>query len=277
VTHAEESTAWPGVSRPTYVGGLGVGGKWDMGWMHDTLQYMERDAIHRSWHHGEITFRSAYMGSEHYVMPLSHDEVVHGKGSLLEKMPGDEWQQFANLRLLYSMQWFQPGKKLLFMGGELATRREWAHDDNLDWSLHDAPGHAGVRRCLAALNAVYRDEPALHRGDADADGSGIGMQWVEADDAPNSVFAFLRTDPTGEHRPVLIVLNATPSPQHSYRLGVPTAGRWVELFNSDADEFGGSGVGNHEGVGTHPVDAHGHHQSLVLTLPPLGAIVLAPE
>ena len=160
VTHAEESTAWPGVSRPTYLGGLGFGGKWDMGWMHDTLQYLQRDPIHRKWHHSEITFRSVYMGSENYVLPLSHDEVVHGKGSLLAKMPGDDWQKFANLRLLYAMQWFQPGKKLLFMGGELATWNEWAHEGTLDWALHDAPMHAGVRLLIADLNALYRREPA---------------------------------------------------------------------------------------------------------------------
>jgi 1,4-alpha-glucan branching enzyme len=277
VTHAEESTAWPSVSRPTYVGGLGFGGKWDMGWMHDTLQYLQRDPIHRRWHHGEITFRSVYMGSEHYVLPLSHDEVVHGKGSLLGKMPGDDWQQFANLRLLYAMQWFQPGKKLLFMGGELATRQEWNHEANLDWSLHDVPMHAGVRETLAALNRLYRDEPALHRGDSDADGSGIGMQWVEAHDAERSVFAFLRIDPTGEGRPVLVVCNATPTPHHNYRLGVPSAGRWSELFNSDAVEYGGSGVGNLGGVDTTPVDAHGHVQSILITVPPLGALLLAPD
>jgi 1,4-alpha-glucan branching enzyme len=245
--------------------------------MHDTLQYMQRDPLYRQWHHGEITFRSVYMGSEHYVMPLSHDEVVHGKGSLLQKMPGDDWQQFANLRLLYAMQWFQPGKKLLFMGCELATRQEWNHDANLDWSLHDVPMHTGVREVLAELNQLYRDEPALHRGDVDADGSGIGMQWIESHDGARSVFAFLRTDPTGEARPVLVVLNATPSPQHNYRLGVPSAGQWTELFNSDATQFGGSGVGNFGGAETTPVDAHGQVQSVVLTLPPLGAIALAPE
>ena len=193
VTHAEESTAWPGVSRPTYLGGLGFGGKWDMGWMHDTLQYMRRDPIHRKWHHSEITFRSVYMGSENYVLPLSHDEVVHGKGSLLAKMPGDDWQKFANLRLLYAMQWFQPGKKLLFMGCELATWNEWAHEGTLDWSLHDAPMHAGVRMLIADLNALYRASRRMHRGDS----GGSGMRWVEAHDAEHGVFAWLRVDPTG--------------------------------------------------------------------------------
>ena len=277
VTHAEESTAWPSVSRPTYLGGLGFGGKWDMGWMHDTLQYLQRDPIHRSWHHGEITFRSVYMGSEHYVLPLSHDEVVHGKGSLLAKMPGDDWQQFANLRLLYAMQWFQPGKKLLFMGCELATRSEWNHDATLDWSLHDVPMHAGVRTLVAQLNQLYRAEPALHRGDTDAGHGGPGMQWVEAHDAARSVFAWLRTDPTGESRPVLVVVNATPSPQYHYRLGVPVNGRWNEILNTDAAEYGGSGIGNLGGVDAHPLDSHDQRQSIVVNVPPLGVVAFAPE
>jgi 1,4-alpha-glucan branching enzyme len=273
VTHAEESTAWPGVSRPTYLGGLGFGGKWDMGWMHDTLQYMRRDPIHRKWHHNEITFRSVYMGSENYVLPLSHDEVVHGKGSLLAKMPGDDWQKFANLRLLYAMEWFQPGKKLLFMGDELATRQEWAHEGTLDWGLHDAPMHAGVRTLIADLNALYQREPALHRGDS----GGSGMRWVEAHDAEHGLFAWLRVDPTDRARPVLVVANATPTPQYNYRLGVPVAGLWEELLNTDADVYGGSGLGNLGGVSTAPLDSHDHHQSVVLTLPPLAAVALAPS
>ena len=278
VTHAEESTAWPGVSRPTYLGGLGFGGKWDMGWMHDTLQYIQRDPIHRSWHHGEITFRSVYMGSENYVMPLSHDEVVHGKGSLLSKMPGDDWQQFANLRLLYAMEWFQPGKKLLFMGGELATRDEWDHEATLDWSLHDVPMHEGVRLLLADLNALYAGEPALHRGDSPTSaGNAPGMRWVEAHDPGRSVFAWLREDPTGDGRPVLVVVNATPAPHEQYRLGVPVAGEWTELLNTDDPRYGGSGIGNPGDVTTHPLDSHDHHQSIVVTLPPLAAIALTPE
>ncbi len=277
VTHAEESTAWPGVSRPTYLGGLGFGGKWDMGWMHDTLQYLQREPIHRNWHHGEITFRSVYMGSENYVLPLSHDEVVHGKGSLLAKMPGDDWQKFANLRLMFAMQWFQPGKKLLFMGGELATWSEWNHESTLDWGLHDAPMHEGVRRLVADLNRLYLDEPAMHRGDVPLGGHGPGMRWVEAHDSANSVFAWLRVDPTGEARPVLVVLNATPAPRRHYRLGVPVAGRWTELLNTDAAEYGGSGVGNFGGVDTAPLDSHDQHQSVVLDLPPLGAVAFAPE
>ena len=271
-TFAEESTAWPMVSRPTYIGGLGFGYKWDMGWMHDTLQYLQTEPVFRKWHHGEVTFRSVYAASEHFVLPLSHDEVVHGKGSLLNKMPGDEWQQFANLRLLYAMQWSQPGKKLLFMGGELATRAEWAHEGTLDWGLHDAPGHAGVRRLVADLNRLYATEPALHRGDCDAN----GMRWVEGADADQSVYAYLRFDPAGAARPVLVVVNATPVPRHNYRLGVPADGTWDELLNTDAELYGGTGVGNYGHVDTVPVDSHGSTRSLVLTLPPLGAVVLAP-
>jgi 1,4-alpha-glucan branching enzyme len=272
-TFAEESTAWPMVSRPTYIGGLGFGYKWDMGWMHDTLQYMRTEPVFRKWHHGEVTFRSVYAASEHFVLPLSHDEVVHGKGSLLGKMPGDEWQQFANLRVLYAMQWTQPGKKLLFMGGELATRAEWAHEGTLDWSLHDAPGHAGVRRLVSDLNGLYASEPALHRGDCDA----TGLRWVEGSDADQSVYAYLRLDPTGDARPALVVVNATPMPRFNYRLGVPTDGTWDELLNTDADLYGGSGVGNFGQVDTVPVDSHGWTRSLVLTLPPLGAVVFAPR
>jgi 1,4-alpha-glucan branching enzyme len=273
VTHAEESTAWPSVSRPTYLGGLGFGGKWDMGWMHDTLQYLERDPIHRKWHHGEITFRSVYMGSENYVLPLSHDEVVHGKGSLLAKMPGDDWQKFANLRLLYAMEWCQPGKKLLFMGCELAPWTEWAHERTLDWSLHDTFMHEGVRRLVAGLNRLYASEPAMHRGDCSG---GDGMRWVESHDAERSIFAWLRVDPTGEARPVLVVANATPTPQHNYRLGVPVAGRWDELLNTDDSQYGGSNTLNAGGVETAPLDSHGHHQSIVITIPPLAIVTFAP-
>jgi 1,4-alpha-glucan branching enzyme len=241
--------------------------------MHDTLAYIHRDPIHRRWHHDEITFRSVYAASEHFVLPLSHDEVVHGKGSLLGKMPGDDWQQFANLRLLYAMQWAQPGKKLLFMGGELATRSEWNHEGTLDWSLHDVDWHRGVRAWLADLNRLYAAEPAMHRGDSDTG----GMRWVQGADADQSVYAWLRTDPTGASRPVLAVFNATPTPRHAYRLGVPGDGRWIELANSDASSFGGSGLGNLGGVDTEPIDSHGFAQSIELTLPPLGAVFLAPD
>jgi len=248
-----------------------------MGWMHDSLAYLQRDPIHRRWHHDEITFRSVYAGTEHYVLPLSHDEVVHGKGSLLGKMPGDDWQQFANLRLLYAMQWGQPGKKLLFMGAELATRQEWNHEGTLDWSLHDTEGHRHVRTWLADLNRLYRTEPALHRSDTGGMGDQGGMRWIEGADADQSVYAWLRTDPSGMAAPVLIVINATPTPRHNYRIGVPRAGRWAELANSDAEQYGGSGVGNYGGVDTVPVDSHGFHQSIVVSVPPLGALFLSPE
>ncbi len=271
-TFAEDSTAWPMVSRPTYVGGLGFGFKWDMGWMHDTLQYFSHEPIHRRWHHGEITFRSVYASTEHYVLPLSHDEVVHGKGSLLAKMPGDRWQQFANLRLLFATQWAEPGKKLLFMGNELAEDREWNHESTLDWRLHDAPMHSGVRLLVADLNRLYAAEPALHRDESDS----RCMRWVEGADADRSVYAFLRLDPTGEARPVLVVLNATPEPRPAYRVGVPLEGQWSELLNSDADIYGGSGVGNLGGAWADPVESHGFGASLSLWLPPLGALFLAP-
>lgn len=277
-TIAEESTAWPMVSRPTYVGGLGFGFKWDMGWMNDTRTYLSRDPIHRRWHHDEITFRSVYASSEHYVLPLSHDEVVHGKGSLLGAMAGDEWQRFANLRLLFAMQWGQPGKKLLFMGGELAAPSEWDHESTLDWSLHDAPAHRGIRTLVADLNALYAAESGMHRGDCDHD----GMRWIEGTDAERSVYVWLRqahraSEADDPPRPVLVAVNATPTPQHNYRIGVPSAGRWSELLNTDADAYGGSGVGNFGGVDTVPVPSHGFHQSVVVTLPPLGATFFAPE
>ncbi len=272
-TFAEESTAWPMVSRPTSIGGLGFGYKWDMGWMHDTLGYLARDPVHRRWHHDELTFRAIYAFTENYTLPLSHDEVVHGKGSLLAKMPGDEWQQFANLRLLYGYQWTQPGKKLLFMGGELAPHSEWHHDDTLDWSLHDAPLHAGVRHWLTQLNSLYRAEGALHAGDCEP----AGFAWVVGDDAQHSVFAYLRQDPQGRHRPLLVVVNGTPSVHQDYRVGVPVEGWWVEIANSDHVRYGGSGVTNSEALGTHPVDSHGHHRSILLTVPPLAVVVLAPD
>ncbi|MEQ8718313.1 MAG: 1,4-alpha-glucan branching protein GlgB [Acidimicrobiales bacterium] len=270
-TFAEESTAWPMVSRPTYVGGLGFGYKWDMGWMHDTLQFMERDPIHRTYHHNELTFRGVYAFSENYTLPLSHDEVVHGKGSLLGKMPGDDWQKRANLRLLYANQWTQPGKKLLFMGGELATTSEWNHESVLDWSLHDTAGHEGIRRWVADLNALYASEPALHVKDCDPS----GFAWVEGNDAVNSVVAWLRLGDEGD-RPVLVVMNLTPAVRENYRLGVPVDGLWVELANSDAEVYGGSGVGNFGGVEALPVDSHGRFQSVLLTLPPLATLILAP-
>jgi 1,4-alpha-glucan branching enzyme len=272
-TFAEESTAWPRVTGSVSEGGLGFTYKWDMGWMHDTLQYLARDPVHRRFHHDEITFRNVYAFSERYVLPLSHDEVVHGKGSLLGKMPGDEWQRFAGLRLLLGTMWGQPGKKLLFMGGELAAPSEWAHEATLDWSLHDEGRHAGVRRLVADLNTVYREEGALHRGDTER-----GMQYVVGDDETHSVFAWLRTDPfgvDGEFAPdVLVVVNATPTVHHGYRIGVPRAGDWAEIINTDSNLYGGSGLGNLGLVRSDGQPWHGHAQSLALTLPPLGVVYL---
>ncbi len=272
-TFAEESTAWPRVTGPTDEGGLGFDFKWDMGWMHDTLKYLQRDPVHRRFHHDEITFRSLYAFSERFVLPLSHDEVVHGKGSLLRKMPGDEWQRFANLRLLYATMWTQPGKKLLFMGGEVAAPTEWAHEGTIDWPrLHDAPGHQGVRRLVADLNALYAAEPALHTGDADP----AGFDMVVGDDDTHSVFAWLRHDPEGAAPTVLVVINATPTVHHGYRVGVPVAGRWDEVLNTDAEDYGGSGQGNVGAVETEDGAWHRFEQSLPLTLPPLAAVILRP-
>jgi 1,4-alpha-glucan branching enzyme len=273
-TFAEESTAWPMVSRPTYVGGLGFGFKWDMGWMHDSLSYMSRDPVHRHWHHHEMTFRSVYAFSENYVLPLSHDEVVYGKGSLLGKMPGDWWQQRANLRLLYAWQWAQPGKKLLFMGGELPQGSEWAHEGTLEWWRHDDEESAGVRAWVRDLNAMYRWFASMHRGDCDP----AGFRWLEANDVENCVYAFLRSNPGApDDSPVAVVFNFTPVVRANYRLGVPRPGRWRELLNSDATEYGGSGTGNFGGAETDPVPGHGEYQSLNLTLPPLGALFLVPD
>jgi 1,4-alpha-glucan branching enzyme len=270
-TFAEESTSWPRVTGPTTEDGLGFDFKWDMGWMHDTLKYLQRDPVHRRFHHDEITFRSLYAFSERFVLPLSHDEVVHGKGSLLRKMPGDEWQRFANLRLLYATMWTQPGKKLLFMGGEVAAPTEWAHEGTLDWTrLHDAPGHEGVRRLVTDLNALYAGEPALHTGDADP----AGFDMVVGDDDAHSVFAWLRHDPGGVAPTVLVVINATPTVHHGYRVGVPVAGRWDEVLNTDAEDYGGSGQGNVGAVETEDGAWHRFEQSLPLTLPPLAAVIL---
>ena len=267
-TIAEESTAWPSVSRPTYAGGLGFGYKWDMGWMHDTLKYLELDPIHRQYHQNDLTFRMIYAFSENYVLPLSHDEVVHGKGSLLAKMAGDDWQKFANLRLLYAYQWAMAGKKLLFMGCEIAQRGEWRHDGQLDWDVLRHPSHAGVRALVADLNRLYRAEPALHEGDCDPS----GFEWVDASDAVNSVLAFLRKG-TGPSR-VLCVFNLTPVPRPGYRVGVPGPGYWREALNSDAGCYWGSEVGNAGGAPAEFHPWHGQPYSVVLMLPPLGALFL---
>ena len=269
-TIAEESTAWPLVSRPTYLGGLGFGLKWNMGWMHDTLAYFRQDPLHRKYHHSRLTFSIWYAFSENFVLPLSHDEVVHGKGSLLGKMPGDEWQQFASLRLLYGYMWSHPGKKLLFMGGEFGQRREWQHEASLEWHVLQYPLHAGVQRWVRDLNGLYRASPALH----ELDFSEAGFQWVDCDDADVSVIAFLRRSLSGAL--VLVVCNFTPVPRMSYRLGVPRAGRWDERLNSDAADYGGSGQGNLGALDTEPFPAHGQAQSLNLRLPPLAVVLLTP-
>jgi 1,4-alpha-glucan branching enzyme len=268
-TTAEESTAWPMVSRPTYVGGLGFGFKWDMGWMHDTLQYMSLDPIHRKFHHGQLTFRGMYAFSEHFVLPLSHDEVVHGKGSLLRKMPGDDWQRFANLRLLLGWMFGQPGKKLLFMGAELATWNEWYHEVGLDWDLLERPAHAGVDRWLADLNALYARERALHELDCDP----AGFAWIDCNDSENSTLSFLRRGRDADDV-LLFAFNFTPIPRPSYRIGVPRAGFWAEVLNSDAADYGGSGVGNLGGVHSADLAWHGHAQSITIELPPLAVVVL---
>ena len=270
-TIAEESTAWPMVSRPTYAGGLGFGMKWDMGWMHDTLEYMERDPVHRSHHQGELTFRMIYAFNENFVLPLSHDEVVHGKGSLLSKMPGDEWQQMANLRLLYGYMYSQPGKKLLFMGAEIGQRGEWRHDGALEWELLDYAPHQGVQQWVRDLNALYRGRPELHELDCEP----AGFEWIDASDAANSVLSYLRID--RDRRPVCVVVNFTPVPRRNYRVGVPATGYWRELLNSDSPAYGGSGQGNLGGVEAMPVGWHGRQYSLNLTLPPLGVLFLAPD
>jgi len=269
-TYAEESTSWPGVSRPIWLGGLGFGFKWDMGWMHDTLAYMRHDPVHRRFHHNALTFRGLYAFHENFVLPLSHDEVVHGKGSLLDKMAGDEWQKRANLRLLLCNQWSLPGKKLLFMGGELGQWGEWNHDSELDWQLLSDQRHAGIRRLVADLNRLMRREPALHQLDVHMD----GFEWVDANDSNQSVASYLRKGKGGA--PVLAVLNYTPVPREGYRVGVPEGGSWSELLNSDAPMYGGSGVGNFGTVRADAEQSHGRGFSLRLTLPPLGALFLRP-
>jgi 1,4-alpha-glucan branching enzyme len=267
-TIAEESTAWPMVSHPTYVGGLGFDLKWDMGWMHDTLRYLARDPVYRKYHHGELTFRMMYAFSEAYVLPLSHDEVVHGKGSLISRMPGDEWQRFANLRLLYGYMFSQPGKKHLFMGSEFGQWEEWRHDGSLQWHLTDYERNAGVQRLIGDLNRVYRSTPALHVLDSSPD----GFRWIDASDSDRSVLAFLRRDGAGST--VLVVCNFTPVVHRNYRIGVPAAGRWEEILNTDARHYGGSGQGNLGGVDSAPVPFHGCRYSLNLTLPPLAVLIL---
>ena len=268
-TFAEESTAWPMVSRPADAGGLGFGLKWNMGWMHDTLKYFQQDPIHRRHHHGQITFSLWYAFSENFILPLSHDEVVHGKGALIGKMPGDEWQQFANLRLLYGYMWAHPGKKLLFMGGEFGQRREWQHEESLEWHVLEYPLHGGLQHWVGDLNRCYREQPALYELDFSSD----GFAWVDTHDWENSVLTFLRRGRRPQDT-VLVVCNFTPLPRYNYRVGVPRGGRWRELLNSDACLYGGSGVGNLGEIEAAPVAAQGHFHSLSLVLPPLGVLYL---
>jgi 1,4-alpha-glucan branching enzyme len=271
-TIAEESTDWPMVSRPPYVGGLGFGLKWDMGWMHDTLEYMARDSIYRKYHHNQITFRLIYAFNENFAMPLSHDEVVHGKGSLLGKMPGDDWQKFANLRLLFGYMYTQPGKKVLFMGGEFGQWHEWHHDHSLDWSLVQYDRHAGLQRWVEDLNRLYRSEPALHELDCDQ----AGFAWIDCNDAEHSVLSFLRQG-RSMHDTVLVVCNFTPVPQMNYRVGAPYEGVWRELLNSDAALYGGNDNGNVGQVEAAPIRHHGQPYSLNLTLPSLGVLLFKPQ
>ncbi|HVG25298.1 MAG TPA: 1,4-alpha-glucan branching protein GlgB [Thermoanaerobaculia bacterium] len=271
---AEESTAWPMVSRPTYVGGLGFGMKWDMGWMHDTLQYFAKDPVHRKFHHNGLTFRMMYAFTENFVLPLSHDEVVHGKGSLLGKMTGDEWQRFANLRLLFAHMYANPGKKLLFMGGDIGQYREWNHDLGLDWHLLDNPLHAGVNRWLEDLNKAYRDVPAMH----ELDMSPEGFEWIDCCDTENSIVSLTRYPKSRDvGQSVVAVMNFTPLQRHNYQIGVPRSGHWREVLNSDATLYGGSGQGNMGGVDASPIPLHGRKWSVTLTLPPLGAVFLVNE
>jgi 1,4-alpha-glucan branching enzyme len=265
-TAAEESTDWPMVSRPIYVGGLGFGLKWDMGWMHDTLKYMAVDPVFRRYHHNTLTFRMLYAFQENFLLPLSHDEVVYGKGSLLNKMPGDDWQKFANLRLLLGYMYGQPGKKLLFMGGEFGQWSEWYHEASLDWHLLDYPLHAQLKRWVEDLNRVYRQEAALFTQDF----TPAGFEWIDCNDVMQSVITFLRKGREGEL--ILVACNFTPMPRYSYRVGVPVGGFWQEVLNSDAVDYGGSGHGNLGGQEAAPIACHGRPHSLNLTLPPLGAV-----
>jgi 1,4-alpha-glucan branching enzyme len=272
VSAAEESTAWPGVSRPTYLGGLGFGFKWNMGWMHDTLAYFQQDAIYRRYHHHELTFSLMYAFSENFILPLSHDEVVHGKGSLYSKMPGDRWQKLANLRALYAYMWAHPGKKLLFMGGEFAQESEWSHERSLDWHLLERPEHAGIQSLVRDLNRVYREEPALWEVDSDP----AGFWWIEPNDADANVVAFARQSADGE-RVLVFVANLSPVPRESYRLGLPRSSRWREALNTDSTFYGGSDLGNLGAVKPEPIPWHGQPFSAELTLPPLAAVWLVPE
>jgi 1,4-alpha-glucan branching enzyme len=268
MTVAEESTAWPSVSQPTYLGGLGFGYKWNMGWMHDTLEYFQQDPVYRRYHHHHLTFGLIYAFSENFVLPLSHDEVVHGKGSLLGKMPGDRWQKFANLRAYYGFMFAHPGKKLLFMGAEIAQEHEWNHDASLDWHLLDDPMHRGVQAVVRDLNRAYTSLPALHQQDCE----GQGFEWLELHDSEQSVLGFLRRAADGST--AVAVCNFTPVPRWGYRLGVPLPGHYRERVNTDSEIYGGSNMGNGGGVFAEDIGSHGRPHSLSLTLPPLATIIL---
>ncbi|MCB1282456.1 MAG: alpha amylase C-terminal domain-containing protein, partial [Salinibacterium sp.] len=268
---AEESTAFAGVTSPTDAGGLGFGLKWNMGWMHDTLQYLAVDPMYRSHHHGELTFSMVYAFSENFLLPISHDEVVHGKGSLLQKMPGDQWQKLANLRALLAFQWAHPGKQLLFMGQEFGQPSEWSEERGLDWWILDQPVHRGLFTLVTQLNQVYRASPALWQLDHEP----RGFQWLVGDDAHNNVIAFLRWPSEGN--PVAVVVNFSGNPVGPYRIGLPVPGEWAELLNTDAEEFGGSGVGNHGTVVAEQHPHGGQPASAEVMLPPLGAVWLTPR
>jgi 1,4-alpha-glucan branching enzyme len=271
-TFAEESTAWPQVSRPVYLGGLGFGFKWNMGWMHDILEYMHHEPVHRKYHHNELTFGLLYAWTENFVLPLSHDEVVYGKRSIARKMPGDEWQRFANLRLLYAFMWAYPGKKLLFMGGEFGQSDEWNHDKQLDWWLMDAgPFHRGVQRVVQDLNRIYRNEPSLYEIDFEP----AGFQWIDCSDWEQSVITFCRFSRNRE-RLLVCACNFTPVSRTGYRVGVPRAGYYREILNTDAALYGGGDQGNSGGVSSEPVPWHGQPHSVVLTIPPLASVWLVP-
>ena len=271
-TIAEESTSWPMVSRPIYLGGLGFGLKWDMGWMHDTLKYFALDPIHRKYHHNQLTFRMLYGFTENFVLPLSHDEVVHGKGSLIQKMAGDEWQKFANLRLLFGYMFAQPGKKLLFMGDDFGQEREWGHDMGLEWQVLQYPFHSGMLSWVEQLNRLYASEPALHELDTDPQ----GFEWIDCNDSVASTISLVRKGKSSKQQ-IVVVCNFTPVPRIGYRLGVPAGGFWRELLNSDAKEYGGSGMGNFGGVMAEKQEVHGRPYSLNLTLPPLAAVFLKAD
>jgi 1,4-alpha-glucan branching enzyme len=273
ITIAEESTSWPGVTRATHLGGLGFGFKWNMGWMHDSLGYVQNDPVHRQYHHGQMTFSLVYAYSENYVLPISHDEVVHGKGSLLRKMPGDRWQQLANLRTYLAYMWAHPGKQLLFMGSEFGQESEWAEGRELDWWLLDNADHRGVHSLVRDMNRVYRDTSALWS--LDNDGSGFG--WIDANDSSNNVFSFIRLPKDPDDGPLVCVANFSAVPHHGYRLGLPRGGEWTEVLNTDADAYSGSGVGNMGVVAADEGEHHGQPASATITLPPLATLWLRPQ